>query len=75
MLDFFKKAFSEGVPDYEPSSSRLVSAICAIAVIGWGTHVAIHTHALPDPASMAAATAFSTAHYVANRVTNAFGKQ
>jgi hypothetical protein len=70
-IEFVKGAFSDGG---DPSSSRIISAVCALAVIAWGTHVVVHTHALPDPVALTAATAFSTSHYVANRITTAFGK-
>jgi len=69
---FLKEAFSDD--DGSPSSSRLILGVCALSVIAWGTHVVVHTHSLPDPTAMAAATAFSTSHYIANRVTRAFGK-
>lgn len=71
MLEFLKGAFSDGGT---PSSSRIISAVCTIAAIGWITHVVVHTHALPDVASMGGVTAFGTSHYIANRVTTAFGK-
>lgn len=47
------------------SWSRVASTANAIAVIAWGTHVVIHTHAIPpltDPA------AFVIAPYAVNRV-------
>ena len=71
--EWAKKAFSEGAPDYEPSSSRIISAICSLASICWITLVVHHTHALPDVATMGGATAFSTAHYAANKITGMTG--
>lgn len=69
MLDFIKQAFSDGGT---ASSSRIISFICTLAVIAWITHVVCHSHALPDAITMGGATAFSTSHYIANRVTTAF---
>ena len=66
MRDFLRQAFMDnGVP----SSSRLLSAICTVASIGWITHIVFHTHAMPDVATIGGATAFSVAHYSANRLT------
>lgn len=70
MIDFFKKMFSEGGPDYEPSSGRMISAACTLASICWISHIVYHAHALPDVATLGGTTAFSVAHYAANRVTN-----
>lgn len=67
MLAFIKSAFSDGD---QPSSSRLLSGLCSLASIVWITHIVLHTHALPDVATLGGATAFSTAHYAANRLTN-----
>jgi hypothetical protein len=72
MKDFIKGAFSDnGVP----SSSRIVSAVCALSSIVWISHVVWHTHALPDAVSTAGVTAFSTSHYVANKVAGIFDKK
>jgi len=66
MRDFIKQAFMDsGVP----SSSRLLSAVCSFASIGWITHIVMHTHAMPDVATLGGVTAFSVAHYSANRLT------
>jgi multisubunit Na+/H+ antiporter MnhB subunit len=72
MKDFIKQAFSDGG---SPSSSRIISAVCALAAIGWITHVVIHSHALPGIAETGGITAFTTSHYIANRVTTAFGNK
>lgn len=72
--EWIRKVFSEGAPDYEPSSSRIISAVCSIASIAWITLVVYHSHALPDVASMGGATAFSTAHYAANKITGMMGR-
>jgi hypothetical protein len=66
MREFLKQAFTDGGT---PSSSRLLSAFCTIASIGWITHIVAHTHAMPDVATIGGATAFSVAHYSANRLT------
>jgi dolichyl-phosphate-mannose--protein O-mannosyl transferase len=71
MRDFLRKAFSDGD---QPSSSRVMSAICSIAVIAWGTHVVAHTHAMPDALALGAATAFAVSHYTAGKVTGIFTK-
>jgi hypothetical protein len=72
MQEFIKLAFSDGG---SPSSSRIVSAVCALASIVWISHVVYHTHALPDAVSTAGVTAFSTSHYLANKVTGIFDKK
>lgn len=74
MFTYIKQVFSEGSPDYEPSSSRIMSAICSVASIAWISHIVYHTHALPDVATLGGATAFSTAHYAANKFTGMIGK-
>jgi hypothetical protein len=74
MFDFIKKAFTEGAPDYEPSSSRILSGLCTLGAIGWISHIVIHTHAMPDVATLGGATAFSVAHYSANKLTGMAGK-
>ena len=71
-FDFIKKAFSD---NDIPSSSRIISAVCALASIVWISHVVYHTHALPDAVSTAGVTAFSTSHYVANKVSAIFEKK
>jgi len=68
MKQFIKGAFSD---NGTPSSSRIVSAVCALASIVWISHVVYHTHALPDAVATAGVTAFSTSHYVANKVGSA----
>lgn len=69
MKEFLRSAFSDAG---QPSSSRIMSAICSLAVIAWGTHVVIHTHTMPDAIPMGAATAFAVSHYTANKVTGIF---
>jgi hypothetical protein len=65
MKDFIKQAFSD---NGSPSSSRIISAVCALAAIAWISHVVIHTHALPGMAETGGVTAFSTSHYIANKI-------
>ncbi len=72
MKEFFKQAFSD---NGSPSSSRIISAVCALAAIGWISHVVIHTHALPGGVETGGITAFTTSHYIANRITTAFGNK
>ncbi len=74
MVDWFKKAFSEGAPDYEPSASRLMSAVCSVASIFWISIVVHHSFNIPDVATLGGLTAFSTAHYVANKITGMTGR-
>jgi hypothetical protein len=67
MFDWLKKALSEGAPEYEPSTSRLLSAICTLASIAWITVLVHHSYALPDVATLGGLTAFNTAPYAANK--------
>jgi hypothetical protein len=71
MIPFLKQAFSDGD---QASSSRIMSAVCSLASIGWITHIVLHSHALPDVATLGGVTAFSTAHYAANKIAGMVGK-
>lgn len=74
MFDFFKKALSEGAPDYEPSTSRVLCVICTIASIVWISLVVYHSHAIPDVSTLGGTAAFSTAPYAINKVTGMAAK-
>lgn len=71
MRQFLKQAFSDGD---QASSSRIMSAVCTLASIFWVTNIVAHTHALPDVATLGGLTAFSTAHYAANKLAGMVGK-
>lgn len=62
-----KQALSEN--DGTVSLARILSSICTFASICWVTHVVVHTHALPDAITFSGTTAFSVAHYAANKLT------
>lgn len=64
MLAFLKAAFSD---NGTPSSSRIIAAISTLASVGWITYMLIHSHVLPDVATLGGLTAFGTAHYAVNR--------
>jgi hypothetical protein len=69
MLNFIKSIFSED--DGSGSASRLLMVAHAIMGCIWGTHVVYHSHALPDPVSLAGVTAFITAPYAVNKMHSA----
>jgi hypothetical protein len=71
-LDFLKRAFSDGGV---PSSSRLLTFLHSVAAIGVLIFYVVKTHLLPDGTVLGGLGAFSTAHYLVNRATTAFGKQ
>lgn len=71
MIDWLKRAFSD---DGVPSSSRLLTAISMFVVLAGWLHVAIHTHAMPDPMGTGAAAALGTAPLTLHSVVNGWGK-
>lgn len=70
-LDFIKKAFSD---DGTPSSSRLLTLFHSLVASSCLVYVVVKNHALPDGTVLGGLGAFSTAHYLVNRATTAFGK-
>ena len=64
-MNFIRQVFSED--DDRGSCSRVMMALHALAAIGWGTHFVIHSHAIPDPVTMAGLTGFITAPYAVNK--------
>lgn len=74
MFTWLAKAFSEGSPDFDPSSARALSAICTLASISWVWYMLIHTHLWPDAVTFAGITTFSTIHYATNKLTAGIGK-
>lgn len=71
-IDFLKKAFSDGGI---PSSSRLLTLFHSATAVGVLIFYTVKTHLLPDGTTLAGLGAFSTAHYLVNRATTAFGNQ
>jgi hypothetical protein len=70
-LDFLKKAFSDAGT---PSSSRLLTLFHSLVASGCLIYVVAKNHTLPDGTVLGGLGAFSTAHYLVNRATTAFGK-
>jgi uncharacterized membrane protein YbhN (UPF0104 family) len=62
-----KQAFSEN--DGTVSSARLLTALCTLASLVWISYIVYHTCALPDAVTLGGTTAFSVAHYAANKLT------
>lgn len=63
-MSFFREVFSE---DGEGSASRVMMLVHGLAGIGWITHVVVHSHTVPDAATLAGVTAFSSAPYAINK--------
>jgi hypothetical protein len=68
MKDFIVKAFSD---NGTPSSSRLLSAVCTLAVIVWGTYFVWHTRALPDGLTMGGMATLATSHLGVSKISSA----
>lgn len=66
-MSFLREVFSDGG---QGSASRVMMGLHAIAAIAWGTHVVVHTHAIPDAVTMAGLTAWTTAPYAINAIKN-----
>lgn len=71
-LEFLRKALSE--QDGTPSMSRYTAFSVTAATIVWVSYIVIHTGALPDLTSASLFLAGGHGGYVANKVTEAFGK-
>jgi len=70
-MSFLREVFSE---DGQGSFSRVASGFHVAAALGWITHVVWHTHALPDPAALAAIAGFVVAPYGANKLAGALSR-
>lgn len=67
-MSFLREAFSE---NGQASSSRLMMAFHAIAGTGWMSFFLHRNHALPDPVTIGAVTAFVCAPYGINAMKGA----
>lgn len=71
-LEFLRRAFSDnGVP----SSSRILTLLHSLVAMGVLVFYVVKTHTMPDGGTLGGLGAFTTAHYLVNRATTAFGKQ
>ena len=68
------RAFTEGAPEYDPSTGRILSAVCTVAAIVWVSLLWKHSHVMPDVGTLGGLTAFMTAHYAANKLTGMMGR-
>jgi hypothetical protein len=72
IIDFIRKAFSDGG---NPSSSRLLTLGHSLVASFVLVFYVLKTKQLPDGGTLGGLGAFTTAHYLVNRATTAFGKQ
>jgi hypothetical protein len=70
-LGYLKAAFSD---NGTPSSSRLLTLLHSTVATGVLIFYVAKTHLIPDGTVLAGLGAFTTAHYLVNRATTAFGK-
>lgn len=67
-MAFIREVFSEGGIG---SFSRVASAFHTVAALSWITHFVMHTHTLPDAATVTGLAAFTTSPYAASKISNA----
>lgn len=58
----------------EPSTARVLSAICTGFALVWISYVVFKNAQLPDATATGGIAAFCTSHYLVNRGTTAFWK-
>lgn len=68
---FLKEAFSD---NGEPSSSRLLTLLHSVVATFALVFYTIKTHLLPDGTTLGGLGAFTTAHYLVNRVSTVLDK-
>ena len=67
-MSWLREAFSE---NGQGSASRLMFFLHSCASLGWGTHFVVHTHTIPDAATLAGLAAFAVAPYASNKMASA----